>query len=95
MRASMTAEAVAREPWPKESRAAICFSWGGIEGSWEVDRRRARWRERVLRLERRAALLSEALSLIAPTSSLSTVLRPIAECRVNAPTPLFMRNRSF
>lgn len=33
MRASMTAEAVARELFPKERRAAICLSWGGIEGS--------------------------------------------------------------
>lgn len=45
MRASMAAEAVARELWPKESRVARCLGCGGEKGSWVVARRRARWRD--------------------------------------------------
>lgn len=45
MRASMAAEAVARELWPKERRVWRCFGLGGVRGSWVVARRRARFRE--------------------------------------------------
>lgn len=45
MRASMAADAVARELWPKERRVARCLADGGEKGSWVVARRRARWRD--------------------------------------------------
>lgn len=77
MRASMATAAVARELWPKERMVAMCLSLGGLKGSWVVARRRARWRESFLGLERRAALLWEALSLIRPTISLTFVMCPI------------------
>lgn len=53
-----------------------------------VARRRDRWRESVLGLERRAALLSEALSLMAPIRSLSFVLRPIRDADAELLPPL-------
>lgn len=75
----MATAAVARELWPKERMVAMCFSLGGLKGSWVVARRRARWRESFLGLEisKPAALLWEALSLIRPMMSLSFVMCPI------------------
>lgn len=77
MRASMATEAVARELWPKERMVAMCLTLGGLKESWVVARRRARWREGLLGLESRAALLWEALSLIRPMMSLTFVTCPM------------------
>lgn len=70
MRRSMAAEAVAREPSQEERREERWVWEGGVKESWVVARRR----ERVVRLERMAALPCEALSLIMPISSFSFVI---------------------
>lgn len=72
MRDSMRAEAVAREESPRARSVARCFSSGGVEGEWVVERRTERRRERVFGLESMAAFDAEALSLITPIRSLIT-----------------------
>lgn len=81
MREAIKEEAVAREPSPRESRAESWVSPGGSEGIWAVARRTARWREMFWRLDTRAALDSEALSLMAPTKSRSVVSLPMERKR--------------
>lgn len=81
MREAIKEEAVAREPSPRESRAEIWASSGGTEGIWAVARRTARWREMFWRLDTKAALDREALSLMAPTRSRSVVILPMERKR--------------
>lgn len=67
-------EAVARELSPRDKRTDTWWPSGGVDGVWLVARRTARWRERLLGLEMKAALDCEALSLMAPIRSLSVVI---------------------
>lgn len=48
-----------------------------MDDEWEVVRRTATWRDKVLGLERRASFESETLSLTMPMSSLIVVMRSI------------------
>jgi hypothetical protein len=67
MRSSTAVDAVAREPSPEERRVEMCLCFGGVKESWVVARRS----ERVLCLEKIAALLCDALSFNFPITSLS------------------------
>lgn len=67
MRSSTAVDAVAREPSPVKRRVVRCLCVGGLKESWVVARRR----ERVLRLDKIAALLCEALSFTMLITSFS------------------------
>lgn len=67
MRSSTAVDAVAREPSPEERRVVRCLCGGGAKESWVV----ARKRERVLRFDKTAALLCDALSFIFSITSFS------------------------
>lgn len=53
----MAVETVAREVWPEASKVAKCLGSGGAKGSWVVALSKAKWRDRVLGSESKAALL--------------------------------------
>lgn len=73
MRSSTAEDAVAREPSPEERRVKRCLCFGGLKESCVVARRR----KRVLRFDKIAALLCDALSFINPITSFSFFIEPL------------------
>lgn len=74
MRDSIRVDAVARDPSPADKRMERWWSWGMVDGAWEVARKTARWR---VDLESMVALESDALSFITPIISRNFVIFPI------------------
>jgi len=64
---------VAREPSPEERRVVRCLCFAGLKESCVVARRR----KRVLRFDKIAALLCDALSFIIPITSFSFFIEPL------------------
>lgn len=75
----MHADALGRDPWPKERTAAMRLLDGGVEVRWEVARRTARRIEEVWRLVEKVVLIKDALSLRKPMKILSLFRWPIKE----------------